>query len=329
MFYEEEPPTAPGEAPSVDVGPGVVQQDTGSGSGSTTTPAYPVAQTFKLHSRPGATKQIFLDFNGAEIKGTGWNTGSNPLGVGVYTGYDSDGHPNTFSTAEDAWIQEVWRQVSETYAPFDVDVTTEDGGPDARERTTSADTHFGTQVLFTNSTQAVAAALQLHLPRPRLGGHLQRHRPGRLLPAGVHLHEDHDVADRRRPGRRARGRPHPRAAPRRHHLAALLRRHQGVGAGDGLGDAAGGHRVQQGRVRRRQPDRGRPRRDPGQRPSPPRRRSRQHPSDGRRARHQGVVRRERDHQHAQRRRLLLDRAELLHQPDGGRNRNRSADQHST
>ncbi len=74
----------------------------------------------------------------------------------MYTGYDSDGHPSTFSTAEDAWIQEVWRQVAETYAPFDVDVTTEDGGPDARERTTSLDTHFGTQVLFTNSTQAVA-----------------------------------------------------------------------------------------------------------------------------------------------------------------------------
>ena len=162
MYYREEPeadveaPTPPGEPPAVDLGPGVVQGDTGSGSGSTTTPAYPVDQTFKLHSRPGATKQIFLDFNGAEIKATGWNTGSNPLGVGVYTGYDSDGKPGTFSTAEDAWIQEVWRQVAETYAPFDVDVTTEDGGSDARTRTTSADTHFGTQVLFTNSTQAVA-----------------------------------------------------------------------------------------------------------------------------------------------------------------------------
>ena len=150
-----EPPSVPGEAPSVDVSPGVVQADTGSGSGSTTTPAYPVSQTFKLHSHPGASKVIFLDFDGAEIKGTGWNTGSNPLGVGVYTGYDSDGK-NGFSTAENAWIQEVWRQVSETYAPFDVDVTTEDGGPDSRERTTTADTHFGTQVLFTNSAQAVA-----------------------------------------------------------------------------------------------------------------------------------------------------------------------------
>jgi hypothetical protein len=169
MFYREqqpapdveapavpEPPTVPGEGPSIDVSPGVVEADTGSGSGGTTTPAYPVAQTFKLHSHPGASKVIFLDFNGAEVKGTGWNTGSTPLGNAAYTGYDSDGHPGTFSTAEDAWIQEVWRQVSETYAPFDVDVTTEDGGPASRERSSTADTHFGTQVLFTNSTQAVA-----------------------------------------------------------------------------------------------------------------------------------------------------------------------------
>src|SRR3954454_22148151 len=44
MYYRE-------EAPAVDVSPGVVQGDTGSGTGSTTAPAYPVTQTFKLHSR--------------------------------------------------------------------------------------------------------------------------------------------------------------------------------------------------------------------------------------------------------------------------------------
>jgi metallopeptidase family M12-like protein len=160
MFYREEMPAAdleapavPGEAPAVDVSPGAVQSDT---AGGTTTPAYPVSQTFTLHSRPGATRTIFLDFNGAEVKGTGWNTGSTPLGNAAYTGYDSDGHPGTFSTAEHAWMQEVWRQVAETYAPFDVDVTTEDGGSASRVRSTSADNQFGTQVLFTNSTQAVA-----------------------------------------------------------------------------------------------------------------------------------------------------------------------------
>lgn len=169
MFYREqapvsdvetpaapEPPAVPGEGPSVDVGPGVVEADTGAGSGSTTTPAYPTTQTFHLHSRPGASKVIFLDFDGAEVKGTGWNTGNNPLGVGVYSGYDSDGNVSSLGTTEHAWIQEVWRQVSETYAPFDIDVTTEDGGAASRTRSTSADTTFGTQVLFTNSAQAVA-----------------------------------------------------------------------------------------------------------------------------------------------------------------------------
>ena len=164
MFYKEEmpgvaedAPTPPEEAPSLDISPGSTEQGTGSGTGSTLVPAYPTSQTFKLHSRPGATKVIFLDFNGAEVKGTGWNTGSTPIGNALYTGYDQDGKAG-FSTAENAWMQEVWRQVAETYAAFDVDVTTEDGGPDSRQRSSNLDTRYGTQVLFTNSTQAVAQA---------------------------------------------------------------------------------------------------------------------------------------------------------------------------
>jgi Fibronectin type III domain len=165
MFYKEEmpgfdeaAPTPPGEAPSVDVSPGSTEQATGSGTGSTLVPAYPVSQTFKLHSRPSATKVIFLDFDGAEVKGTGWNTGKTPIGSAAYTGYTQDGNSATFNTAENAWIQEVWRQVAETYAAFDVDVTTEDGGSDSRTRSSNLDTHYGTQVLFTNSAQAVAQA---------------------------------------------------------------------------------------------------------------------------------------------------------------------------
>ena len=166
MYYREEAPAAdleaptlpdlPGELPSLDISPGAT--DGGTGTGSTTTPAYPTSQTFKLHSRPGASKQIFLDFDGAEINNTAWNTGKALLGNALYTGYDSDGKPGTFSTAEHAWMQEVWRQVSETYAPFDVDVTTQDSGADARTRSSSSDTTFGTQVLFTNSPDAVKQA---------------------------------------------------------------------------------------------------------------------------------------------------------------------------
>ena len=152
------PPTLPGEPPAIDVSPGSTEGSVGSGYGSSTTPAYPTSQTFTLHSRPNATKQIFLDFDGAEVAGTGWNDGSVPMPAILYTGYDSDGNVNAFSTAEHAWIQEVWRQVSEAYAPFDVDVTTVDEGESARTRSTSSDTTYGTQVVFSNSLTAVAAA---------------------------------------------------------------------------------------------------------------------------------------------------------------------------
>ena len=37
---------------------------------------YPYAQTFALHSRPGSSRVIYLDFNGETITGTAWNNSS-------------------------------------------------------------------------------------------------------------------------------------------------------------------------------------------------------------------------------------------------------------
>ena len=58
--------------------------------------------------------------------------------------------------AEHGWIQEVWRQVAETYAPFDVDVTTQDPGP-AGSPARPRDTTYGTHVLITSSATAARA----------------------------------------------------------------------------------------------------------------------------------------------------------------------------
>ena len=127
-------------------------------AGTPPPPPHPTRPTVKRDSRPTATRIVFLDFDGGEVAGTGWNTGKTPIGSALYSGYDNDGTPGSFSNAEHAWMQEVWRQVAETYAPFDVDVTTEDKGAAARLRSTSADVSYGTQVLFTNSTQAAAQA---------------------------------------------------------------------------------------------------------------------------------------------------------------------------
>jgi PKD repeat protein len=97
-------------------------------SGSNLAPSgaiYPAAQTFLLHSRPGSKRKIYLDFNGHTATGTEWNS-SYGLGSIVSPAFDLDNIPGTFSTLELNTVQNIWRRVAEDYAPFDVDVTTEE-----------------------------------------------------------------------------------------------------------------------------------------------------------------------------------------------------------
>lgn len=80
--------------------------------------------TFLLHSRAGASKVIYLDFNGHSISNTAWNQGlANPLTARPYS-LDTD--DTTFSSSELTSIAAIWRRIAEDYAPFDVDVTTEE-----------------------------------------------------------------------------------------------------------------------------------------------------------------------------------------------------------
>ncbi len=78
---------------------------------------------FKLHSKPGATKIIYLDFDGHVITGTAWNSGA----ASSYSAkpFDTDNTPASFSSTELSVIQEIWHRIAEDFAPFNVDVTTE------------------------------------------------------------------------------------------------------------------------------------------------------------------------------------------------------------
>lgn len=76
---------------------------------------------FALNSKPGSTNTVYLDFNGHIITGTAWNSDSSTL---TAQAYDLDGDPNTFNASELANIAEIWRRISEDFAPFDVNVTT-------------------------------------------------------------------------------------------------------------------------------------------------------------------------------------------------------------
>lgn len=110
--------------------------------------AIPLADTFKLNSRPGADRTIYLDFDGHVLSGTAWNANYNNNQDIVCPPYSFEGSSNTFSTNELLRIQEVWRRVAEDFAPFDVNVTTEFPGEDAITRSTSSDTRYGMRVLI-------------------------------------------------------------------------------------------------------------------------------------------------------------------------------------
>lgn len=88
-----------------------MQATTTTSTGTSTAAAspFPLDQTFKLHTKPASTRVLYLNFTGA---------GTNPA-------FSLDSVPSTFNEAEQILIQKAWQRVSEDYAPFDVDITTE------------------------------------------------------------------------------------------------------------------------------------------------------------------------------------------------------------
>ena len=108
--------------------------------------AYPYAASFTLHSRPTATRKVFLDFDGHRVQSSAWNDVMHPvIDVAAYT-MDADA---AFSQAELDVVQEVWARVAEDYAPFDVDVTTEDPGTAALVRSSVDDAAYGMRASVT------------------------------------------------------------------------------------------------------------------------------------------------------------------------------------
>lgn len=113
-------------------------------TGSSNTLLWSVGSTNYLHSRPSAPLKIFLDFNGHTTSGTQWNTQYSSFTTPVW-GRDNDA--TTWSTAEAAAIQQAFASVAEDFAPFDVDVTTQDPGVEGLRRTSSTDYNYGIRVV--------------------------------------------------------------------------------------------------------------------------------------------------------------------------------------
>jgi PKD repeat protein len=111
----------------------------------TSTPSYPLAETFLLHSRPTATRKIYLDFDGHVTTGTPWNGGRSATLTTPAFSRDAD---PAFNDAERAIVQEVFRRVAEHFAPWNVDVTTEDPGVEGLRKTSPGDLAYGIRVVI-------------------------------------------------------------------------------------------------------------------------------------------------------------------------------------
>ena len=105
-----------------------------------------LANTFKMHSKPGASKTIYLDFDGHTASGTAWSSSTI-----IAPAYDLSGNPAAFDNNELSNIISIWNRVSEDYMPFDVDVTTEPPSADALLRTSAADISYGVRVVITKT----------------------------------------------------------------------------------------------------------------------------------------------------------------------------------
>ena len=111
-------------------------------------PRQAITQTeaFTLNSMPGADITIYLDFDGHHSVNNSW--GHNIM----FTAFDTNGDPSTFSQAELDTIFEQWRRVVEDFAPFVVNVTTEEPPVGDLRKQGGGDTRWGVRCLMTQPT---------------------------------------------------------------------------------------------------------------------------------------------------------------------------------
>jgi hypothetical protein len=115
LFFVDDQPV-----PTAVSGPSTGAPGAGSAGGGSAPATFAPSDAFSLHSKPGAANRVYLDFNGHSFSNTAWGAGTfNAIA------FSTDADRTTFSDSERAIIVEIWHRVAEDYAPFDIDVTTE------------------------------------------------------------------------------------------------------------------------------------------------------------------------------------------------------------
>jgi subtilisin-like proprotein convertase family protein len=112
---------------------------------------FPLDETFLLNSLPGATKTIYLDFDGHEAENTQWNVESGRPFIQTPAFNLPDDDLNTFSATERLLFQRIWERVAEDFRPFEVNVTTQDptiADPGALDNSGAGDQTWGIRIVI-------------------------------------------------------------------------------------------------------------------------------------------------------------------------------------
>lgn len=88
----------------------------------------PFPSSLIFHTRPGSSNVIFLDFDGHVVTNTAWNNSLGRTQI-IARAFSIDSDATTYNDSEQEMIRRIWQRVKEDYAPFDVDVTTEEPSP--------------------------------------------------------------------------------------------------------------------------------------------------------------------------------------------------------
>jgi hypothetical protein len=128
---------------------------------TTGSPAADPQTVFKLHSRPGSSNVIFLDFDGHTLRNTVWNdmTGQSVLEA---LPYDPSVNDSPKTVANFTWVEldriaQIWHRMASDFVAFDIDITTEE--PDVFTDTTG-------HMVFTDDADASGRTM----PYPSIGG---------------------------------------------------------------------------------------------------------------------------------------------------------------
>ena len=111
------------------------------------------AEAFSLHSRPSSNITIYLDFDGHHSVNNSW--GHNIM----FPAFDTSGDPTIFTAGELDSIVAQWKRVAEDFAPFDVNVTTEEPPVGDLRKQGGGDTRWGGRCIMTQPTSGFGSGI--------------------------------------------------------------------------------------------------------------------------------------------------------------------------